>query len=62
MRIRNVRTRLAAFAAAAVLALGAGVAVGAAVGPIDADDPPPRHAPRDTPTHDMDHGSLGATP
>jgi len=37
--------RLAAFAVAALLALGGGWALGAAVGPIDDPDPAPRHAP-----------------
>lgn len=51
-------SRLAAFGVAAALALAGGAALGAAVGPIDPADPPPRHAPaRDhtpptTGTHD----------
>ena len=60
MRLRTVRTRLAVFAAAAVLALGVGAAVGAAVGPID-DDPPSRHAP-EVPDHATDHAPFGEAP
>jgi hypothetical protein len=39
----NVSGRLATFFFAAMLALGAGAAVGAAVGPIDDPDPAPTH-------------------
>lgn len=41
----GVAARLGAFAAATLLALGGGWAIGAAVGPIDDPDPAPRHSP-----------------
>lgn len=57
----SAATRLAAFGVAAALALTGGAALGAAVGPIDPADPPPRHSPapghsaptpaRSAPTH-----------
>ncbi len=41
----STAARLGAFAVAALLALGGGYAVGAVVGPLDASDPAPAHAP-----------------
>ena len=54
--------RLAAFGVAALLALGGGAAIGAAVGPIDPPDPAPHHPPATTPrptaTTTHDHGGT----
>jgi len=53
----NVAVRLGAFAIAALVTLGAGYALGAAVGPIDDPAPAPRHAPaHTTPTTSVHSG------
>lgn len=53
-------TRLAAFGVAALVALAGGVAIGAAVGPVDPPDPAPRHAPAPDPSTTF-HGSHPTT-